>query len=246
MCTIVLLRRPDHAWPLIFAANRDERLDRPWRSPGRHWPEQPGIVAGRDELAGGTWLGVNDSGVIAAISNRRGALGPEAGKRSRGELPLMALRHRDAAAAAAAICDLDTRAYRAFNLVIADRDKAWWCRNLEGNRTIERFPISDGVTMLTAGDLDDPTSPRIRAFLPRFRAAPPPDPDARDWAAWEALMASREGGESREGEAAMTVVAGAFGTVSSSLLALPAAGGKPIWRFAPGRPDRVAYAPLAL
>ena len=33
MCTLVILRRPGHDWPLILAANRDEMLDRPWQLP---------------------------------------------------------------------------------------------------------------------------------------------------------------------------------------------------------------------
>ena len=82
MCTLVILRRPDHAWPLLFAANRDEMLERPWRPPARHWPDRPDVVAGRDELAGGTWLGVNDHGVGAAVLNRIGSLGQTTDKRS--------------------------------------------------------------------------------------------------------------------------------------------------------------------
>ena len=41
MCTLVILRRPGHAWPLILGANRDEMKDRPWSPPGRHWPDRP-------------------------------------------------------------------------------------------------------------------------------------------------------------------------------------------------------------
>ena len=88
MCTLVILRRPGHDWPLIVAANRDEMSDRPWAAPGRHWNDRVEAVAGRDEVAGGTWLGLNDWGVIAGVLNRPGSLGPEAGLRSRGELPL--------------------------------------------------------------------------------------------------------------------------------------------------------------
>ena len=65
MCTIVLLRRVGNAWPLVLAANRDEMGDRPWVAPGRHWPDRADVVAGLDEHAGGTWLGVNDAGVVA-------------------------------------------------------------------------------------------------------------------------------------------------------------------------------------
>ena len=38
MCTLVILRRPGHDWPVVIAANRDEMIDRPWRGPGRHCP----------------------------------------------------------------------------------------------------------------------------------------------------------------------------------------------------------------
>lgn len=116
MCTLVLLRRPDHDWPLIVGANRDEMVDRPSRAPGRHWPDRPEILGGLDVLSGGSWLAMNDHGLVAAVLNRRGSLGPAAGKRSRGELVLEALDHADASAAAWALADLDPGAYRSFNL----------------------------------------------------------------------------------------------------------------------------------
>ncbi len=80
MCTLVILRRPDHPWPVVIGANRDEMIDRPALPPARHWPDRPEVVAGLDRLAGGSWLGVNDWGVAAAILNRRGSLGPAAGQ----------------------------------------------------------------------------------------------------------------------------------------------------------------------
>ncbi|MBT3810853.1 MAG: hypothetical protein HOF99_15230, partial [Rhodospirillaceae bacterium] len=63
MCTLVILRRPGHSWPLLIAANRDEMIDRAWQSPARHWPDREDVVGGLDELAGGTWLALNDNGV---------------------------------------------------------------------------------------------------------------------------------------------------------------------------------------
>jgi uncharacterized protein with NRDE domain len=139
MCTLVILRRPGHDWPLILAANRDEMIDRPWQPPARHWPDRPQVLAGLDELAGGTWLGLNDDGVVAAVLNRRGSLGPEDGMRSRGELVLEALDHAEAEAAAGALMHLDPRAYRSFNLVIADAENCYWLRNrgVEGPGRIE-------------------------------------------------------------------------------------------------------------
>lgn len=254
MCTLVLLRRPGQPWPLIVAANRDEMATRPWKGPGRWWDDRPEVVAGLDELAGGTWLGVNGTGVVAAILNRIGTLGPAPGKRSRGELVLEALDHADAVDAARALADLDGDAYRPFNMVVADNRDAFWIR--ADGRRVEARPIGPGLHMLSALDLDDAASPRIRAYLDRFRAAPAPSPDPAaadggDWGVWRALM-SDTGGVGPDGEetAAMCFLRpDGFGTVSSSLIALPAPSvetARPLWRFAAGRPDQAAFEPVAL
>ena len=96
MCSIVLLLRPDHDWPVLIAANRDEMIDRSWSAPARHWPDRPEVVAGKDNLAGGSWLGLNEAGLVVGMLNRRNTLGPQDGKRSRGELVLDALDFSDA------------------------------------------------------------------------------------------------------------------------------------------------------
>ncbi len=246
MCTIVVLYQPGRAWPLILGANRDERLDRPWRPPARHWPDRPGVVAGLDETAGGTWLGINDEGVVAAVANRRGALGPAPGMRSRGELPLRALDHSKAIAAARAIAALDGALWRPFNMVIADARAAFWLRRAERSSSIVCEALPAGISMVTAGERNDPASPRIRVHLDRFRAAPPPDPEAGDWRAWERLLASRETGAEATPQAAMTLEADdGFGTVSSALIAL-SADGRVVWRFASGPPDRAAFEPVTI
>lgn len=76
---------------LVVAANRDEFLGRPSVPPSEI---EPGIVAGRDLEAGGTWLGVNRHGLFVAVTNRKTPTRtPEA--RSRGLLALEALRCRE-------------------------------------------------------------------------------------------------------------------------------------------------------
>ena len=84
-------------------------------SAGPHWHDRHDVVAGKDQLAGGTWLGMNDQGVVAAILNRQNSLGPKEGFRSRGELPLEALDHADAASAADALAGINPEGYRPFN-----------------------------------------------------------------------------------------------------------------------------------
>jgi uncharacterized protein with NRDE domain len=249
MCTLVLLRRPEHRWPLLVAANRDEMEGRPWSPPGRHWPDRADVVAGRDDLGGGSWLGVNDYGVVAAILNRVGTLGPAPGKRSRGELVLEALDHADSAIAAQSLAELDGRAWRPFNMVVADNRDAFWLR-ASGGRRVEVFPIPPGLHMITALDLDDAASPRIAAYHSRFAAAVVPDPDAGTWDAWQALLADTSGHADGEEAASMCFRRpDGFGTVSSSLLAVSAPGegdNPPRWLFAAGRPDSAPFSAVDL
>src|ERR1700730_6148454 len=169
MCTLVILRRPEHRWPVVIGANRDEMIDRPWQPPDRHWPDRPEVVAGLDTLAGGSWLGINDWGVAAAVLNRHGSLGPAPDRRSRGELVLEALDHADAVAAAEALSHIEPEAYRTFNLIVADERDGFWLRHAAGAR-IELHPLKDGLSMIAAGDIDDIGTRRLEPAVPRARA----------------------------------------------------------------------------
>jgi len=219
---------------VMLAANRDERLDRAWDQPDEWWPEHPGVIAGRDRTAGGTWMGVNRAGVVAAVLNRPGSLGPAPGKRSRGELPLLALDHEAAAAAVAAVTRLDAGAWRSFNMIVADRAGAVFLRGL-GRGHPQAEPLGAGLWMVTAHDPNDGSSPRVARHLPRFRAAPPPDTDG--WRGWRAILKDRSGAP---GEQINVVPRDGFGTVCSSLVALDADDGV-AWLFAAGPPDAATF-----
>jgi uncharacterized protein with NRDE domain len=84
MCLIVFAWRPEHSTPLLLAANRDEFYARP-TLPLAAWEEAPGVLAGRDLEAGGTWLGLGPEGRFAALTNIRDP-GQALGRRSRGDL----------------------------------------------------------------------------------------------------------------------------------------------------------------
>lgn len=252
MCTLVMLLRPGHAWPVLIAANRDEMRDRPWDPPARHWPDRAHVRAGRDVLAGGSWLGINDDGVVAGVLNRFNTLGPAEGKRSRGELVLEALDHATARDAASALADLDPEAYRGFNLVITDGLEAFWLRNaaMEAEALAQRplayvamTAVPPGLHVLTALDLNDARDPRIKVQRSRLAAAPAPDPDDGDWFAWETLMASGDAPGEPHSALCFQWDSG-FGTSSSALIALPAptdAKRQPVFRFAPGPPASAPY-----
>jgi hypothetical protein len=225
MCSIILRVSPTG---VEIAANRDEMIDRPWDAPAEHWP---GIIGGRDRLAGGTWLGLNRHGVVAALLNRHGSLGPAPGKRSRGELPLAMLAHRSAAAAAEAAAALDAGLYRSFNLVIADGTGAYLARGLEAG-PVACAPLPEAVTMITAGEPNDLASPRIARHLPRFAAAPFTD--------WGTLLGDSEG----EDSALDIAPRHGFGTVCACLLSLPRAG-RARFLFAAGRPSQTNFTEIA-
>jgi hypothetical protein len=237
MCTVLLATRVSRTWPLLLAANRDERLARPWSPPAAHWPDQPNVIAGQDRLAGGTWLGLNQEGVVAAVLNRTGSLGPAPGKRSRGELPLLALKHPTAHQAAHAIAALDAGFYRSFNLLIADRKAAYFLRGI-GEGRITSHPLPPGLHMVTAQDPNDPASPRTARHLPKFRATPIPNPP--DWSTWPTLLADH--GPPLDSALNVPPTQG-FGTTTSTLLALG-----PIAHFCttPGPPGTAAFQPVPL
>lgn len=245
MCTFVLLRRPDHKWPVIIGANRDEMSNRPWKAPGRHWADRPHLIAGLDVLADGSWLGLNDDGLVAGVLNRPGTLGPATDKRSRGELPLDALDHAEARVAAEALSHLDGTAYRPFNLVIADAQEAF-CLISDGTGPVDPIPLEDGVTIITARGVNETTlSLRAKRFLPLFEGASAPEPDEDTWAEWETLLADTGhdvDGTNRDAMAIQTETG--FETVSSALIALPKPAlpaVPPVFRFAGGFPGDVPY-----
>ncbi|HEX9448460.1 MAG TPA: NRDE family protein [Dongiaceae bacterium] len=248
MCSVIILLRPGHDWPVLIASNRDEMIDRPWLAPARHWPDRPEVVAGKDELAGGSWLGLNETGLVVGMLNRRNTLGPQSGKRSRGELVLDALDFADGADAVGMLQELDPAAYRPFNMVVVDNRDTFWLRNL-GDR-IEAERLSPGLSMITASDRNDRNSTRIRHYLPLWESADVPAPERQDWAAWTALLGSRQGAPGSNVFDAMNIVSNTgFGTVSSSLIALPSVAfqdRKPIWRFCAGHPDKGTWVDVDL
>ena len=246
MCTLVILVRPGHAWPVLIAANRDEQRGRPSAPPGRHWPDRPEVVAGLDLEADGSWLGINDHGLVAAVMNRTGTLGAQPGKRSRGELVLEALDHAEADAAAGALADLNPDAYRPFNLVVADPRHAYWLRHC-GDGAVRVHPIPPGLHLLADTEIDDPGHPRIKVNRPRFLAAAVPRPELDDWDAWRALLADTDFPAGLGPEAAMVQDRpDGFGTRSSALIAVPAYPGRdglPRWLHTDGPAGGAAFSP---
>ncbi|SAK53833.1 hypothetical protein AWB82_01855 [Caballeronia glebae] len=70
---------------LTLSANRDEFFRRD-AQPMHWWHDAPGVLAGRDLMGGGTWLGVSRDGRFAALTNYRAPLEVQPDAPTRGAL----------------------------------------------------------------------------------------------------------------------------------------------------------------
>ena len=121
VCLLIALSGVVPGVPLLIAANRDEMYQRPTDPITVLRAAHPRVLGGRDELAGGTWLAVNEHGVVAGLTNQpTGARDPA--KRSRGELPLAFAAYPDAKTAVTEVCArLDPAAYNPCWMLVGDR-----------------------------------------------------------------------------------------------------------------------------
>lgn len=127
MCLLAVAWQYHPDLPLIVAGNRDEFHGRATR-PAQFWPDAPDVLAGRDEQAGGTWLGITRNGRFAAVTNVREAQAAT-GRRSRGDLTADFLRGDESAAVAAERAVTEGADYSGFNLLLADREHLYYASN---------------------------------------------------------------------------------------------------------------------
>ncbi len=170
MCLILFAYRVDPDYLLILAANRDEFYGRPtleahyWEAPG-----QPRILAGRDEQAGGTWLGIADGGRFAAVTNIRNPAQSTDKPRSRGELTSAFLKGKQTAAAYSQDVLDRSDDYVGFNLLVSDGEDLCYINNRD--RELRR--LTPGIYGLSNAELDSdwPKIRRGKAQLQELLAA---------------------------------------------------------------------------
>jgi uncharacterized protein with NRDE domain len=167
MCLILVAWRVAKAEPLVVAANRDEFHARA-AAPAAFWEDRPGILAGRDLEARGTWMGVSRSGKFAAVTNYRGAREPRAAE-SRGALVTRFLENGQASGDYIAEVQLKANSYSGFNLLVSDGHELWWMSNRGGEpRRLESGIYGLGNTLLDA--------PEVESSKQRFADALQPGP----------------------------------------------------------------------
>ena len=216
MCTAILGLAPDGT--VLLAGVRDEFISRAWQPPGRYWPDRPGVIGGRDLLAGGTWLAVApDARRVACVLNGRGRMASPVGRRSRGVLPL-------GAAADGKLTVTDLAAFDPFRLLVAEPGRAvlysWGGAQFDerelapGLYVVVNSGLASDLWPVPAGGEPAGAAPdtgpggltaeqaaaarahelgRIGHFLPRLKAARTPDPEpgapvAAAWGDWLPLI----------------------------------------------------------
>jgi len=151
MCLIAIGWKLRDDYPLMLAANRDELFSRP-AAPAAFWDDQPEILAGRDLLQGGTWLGLTRTGRVAAVTNYRDGRRPKVGTRSRGWLVRDYLLADDTPAGFLAQVRATADQYDGFNLIAGTRSELFHY----SNRGAPATPLPAGAHGLSNHLLNTP------------------------------------------------------------------------------------------
>ena len=240
MCLAVLALQAVPGIPVLIAANRDEFHARP-TLPAAAWPDAPDIHAGRDALAGGTWMGVTRSGRFALVTNFREPGRQIAGAPSRGALVERFLRGGQAPGDYLSALHGRAQDYNGFNLIVGVGGHAWYLSNRDG---VPRA-LPPGVHALSNHLLETPWPKlaRTRAAFERVLAqGPQPDLPGlfaalsdRDPAADDELPATGLPLERERLLSSPFIVSPLYGTRSSTVLSLHADGCAQLFekRYAP-------------
>ena len=160
MCLLIVLAQMRPDIPLIVGANRDELLDRPAQPMTVLREARPRVLGGRDELADGTWLAVNEAGVVAGLTNRPTKEPRDPTKRSRGELPIALARHTSAAAAVEAFASrIRPSDYNPAWLIVGDRETVFAIDMTGDDRPVIN-PLPPGMHILENQPVGT-TSPKV-------------------------------------------------------------------------------------
>jgi len=152
MCLVLFSRESHPDFPLLIAANRDEFYARP-TEPAGFWEENRQILAGRDLLGGGTWMGVSRSGRVALITNYRQPSENREDAPSRGDLVRDFLENDLQAEEYLATVQQKADKYNGFNLICGSVSGEMW---YYGNFGKEPEPIGPGVHGLSNALLNTP------------------------------------------------------------------------------------------
>ena len=238
MCTLIISKNSNKHWPIMIASTRDEEISRSFLAPARHWKDYPQIFAGYDKKKRGSWLGINDKGLLVAILNRTNNK-EKIIKTSRGQIVIEALKQKNSIEALKIIENIDAYKWKPFNAIVADYNNAYWIKNGSKNR-LQISIIPDGVSMIDSNNLNDEKSKRYVQYYEYFCNSIPKGPNKNYWKKWVKIMSMKS--KNRKNPLLGITIDPSnnnFGTVCSSLIAIPnpkITKEKPHWYYCDGAP----------
>ncbi|HEY3966466.1 MAG TPA: NRDE family protein [Planctomycetaceae bacterium] len=235
MCLLGLAFRQLPDFPVLVLANREEFYARPTLPP-QLFPRNgdiPAWIGGLDLTAGGTWLGINELGLVVAVTNRQKDQAPAAPP-SRGLLCRRLLaQHGMASAIAVALGELEGNQYAGCNLLLVDRDSAY---AIEAGNVLKSTRLEPGLHLITNAALNASDDLRIARVRKEFAAADPQT--AESWIR-DAEHICRLSGDGSE--APICLFGPDRGTVSSTVIGIGRDLLDSHYRYAPGPPATTPY-----
>lgn len=215
--------------PILIAFNREElvtqKVNKPTIQSGK-----PRILASMDSSSGGTWLGVNQHGMMVGATTRKKFNLPMAPK-SRESLCrdlLKAASARDAVNTA--VEELHTNEYEGVNYIIADSESGWV---VHGGNEVEALELEQGLNIVSDRNVNDHRDERV-AMARRLLTLQTLDSPVKFLAVASKVLARAPSGPGRP---SMVVKDGDYGTISSTLVSLGIKPRDAIYQFANGSPD---------
>lgn len=158
MCILFIAIEKHPHFPLIIAANRDEFHRRP-TTESHFWGNSPNLLAGKDEQAGGTWMGVTRNGRVAALTNIRDPDKQNDNAATRGRLVTEFLKQNISEREYTNILETDAADFNGYNLLYGTLSPL----NLSvfNNHTLRHQSLTAGYYGLSNASLDNPW-PKIR------------------------------------------------------------------------------------
>lgn len=151
MCLICFQLQDHPNYKLVITANRDEFYSRP-TAQAQFWQDNPNILAGRDLLQMGTWLGVTRQGKFAALTNYRSPNQEDSGKISRGEIVSNYLKSDMSAEEYLETLHRNRDNYVGFNVMLGNCDQLFYYNNIQAKSSL----IKPGTHALSNHFLNTP------------------------------------------------------------------------------------------
>ncbi|HEX3840119.1 MAG TPA: NRDE family protein [Acidimicrobiales bacterium] len=174
MCLLIAVTGVIEDAPLLVAANRDEFYAREAVPITVLREAGPRVLGGRDLVAGGTWMAVNQHGVVAALTNKPTDGQRDPTKRSRGEIPLLLAAQPTAEAAVDALrSGARPGEFNPCWVLVGDRHGLYYV-DMTGPGELESRRLPPGVHILENKPLGGPSAKvdRVRAQLGDCRSRP--------------------------------------------------------------------------